>query len=172
MDRRRRSSLVGGVLLVLIGAWFVAVQVLPELATWLEFEFTWPLFIVAIGAILFVVGLVTAVPGLAVPACIVAGIGGILCFQATSGRWVSWAYAWLLVPSFVGVGILLANILDGKFAKGVREGGVLIVIGLVLFGTMGSIFGGLGWLGPYWPLLIAGLGVLLVVHGVLHLRRS
>jgi len=172
MDRRRRSSLVGGVLLVLIGAWFVAVQLVPGLASWLQFEVTWPLLIIAIGAILFVVGLVTAVPGLAVPACIVAGIGGILYFQATSGRWVTWAYAWALIPSFVGVGVLLANILDGKTGKGVREGGVLILIGLVLFGIFGAVFGQLGWLGPYWPLLVVGLGLLMVVQGLLRVRRS
>jgi hypothetical protein len=171
MDRRRRSSLVGGVILVLIGAWFVAVQLVPGLATWVQVEVTWPLFIVAIGAILFVVGLVTAAPGLAVPACIVAGVGGILYFQAASGRWVTGSYAWGLMPSFVGLGILLANMLDGKLGKGVREGGVLIIIGLVVFGALGAAFGELGWLGPYWPLLVVALGVLMVLQGLLRIRR-
>ena len=89
MDRRRRSTLVGGLILVLIGAWLVAVQLVPGLADWIQLEVTWPLFLVAIGVIFFVVALVTAVPGFAVPACIVAGVGAILYFQATSGRWVS-----------------------------------------------------------------------------------
>ena len=76
MERRRRSSLVGGILLILIGAWFVAVQLMPGLKVWLQFEVTWPLFIIAIGGILLVVALLTAVPGLAVP--------------ATSGRCCAW----------------------------------------------------------------------------------
>jgi hypothetical protein len=172
MERRRRSRLAGGILLILIGAWFAAEQLVPGLATWVQLEVTWPLFIVAIGAILLVVGLVTAVPGLAVPACIVAGVGGILYFQATSGQWVTGSYAWGLVPSFVGVGILLANILDGKLGKGLREGGVLIIIGLVVFAALGAFFGELGWVGPYWPLLVVALGVLMVLQGLLRLRRS
>jgi len=171
MERRRRSSLVGGVLLILIGAWFAAVQLVPGLKVWLQFEVTWPLFIIAIGGILLVVALLTAVPGLAVPACIVAGIGGILYFQATTGRWETWAYAWALIPSFVGVGILLAGILEGQTAKGVREGGWPILIGLVMFVIFGSFLGGLGWLGPYWPLLVVGLGLLMVVQGLLRVRR-
>ncbi len=172
MERRRRSTLVGGMLLIVIGAWLVAVQLVPGLATLVQLEVTWPLFIVGIGAILLVVGLVTAVPGLAVPACIVAGVGGILYFQATTGRWVTGSYAWGLMPSFVGIGILLANILDGKLGKGLREGGVLIIIGLVVFGALGAAFGELGWLGPYWPLLVVALGVLMVLQGLLRIGRS
>jgi hypothetical protein len=171
MDRRQRSSLVGGLLLVLIGGWFAAVQLVPGFASWIQFEVTWPLFIIAVGGILLVLALVTAVPGLAVPACIVAGIGGILYFQATSGRWVTWSYAWALIPSFVGVGVILAGVLDGKVVKGIRDGGVLILIGLVLFAVFGSVFGELKWLGPYWPLLVVLAGVLVVLQGLLRLRR-
>jgi hypothetical protein len=170
MDRRRRSSLVGGILLILIGVGFVALQLVPELGDWLQFEVTWPLFIIGVGVILFVVGLVTAVPGLAVPACIVGGLGGIFYWQASTGRWETWGYVWPLIISFVGVGVLLSNILDGQTAKGVREGGWPILIGVVLFVIMGSIFGGLGWLGPYWPLLIVALGVLVLIQGLLRLR--
>ena len=171
MDRRQRSSLVGGLLLVLIGVWFAAVQLVPGLRAWFDLEATWPLFIIAVGVILLVVGLVTAVPGLAVPACIVGGIGGILYWQATTGAWETWAFAWALIPSFVGVGVILSGILEGRTAKGVGEGGWLILIGLVLFLAFGSFFGALGWVGPYWPLLVVGLGVLLVVQGLFRLRR-
>ena len=172
MDRRRRSSLVGGVLLILFGAWFVALQLVPGLSEMLNLEVTWPLFIVAIGGILFVVALVTAVPGLAVPAFVVAGVGAILYYQTTAGRWETWIYAWGLIPSFVGLGVLVANILDGKTGKGVREGGMLILIGLVLFAVLGSVFGGIGLLGQYWPLLIVGFGLLLVLQGLLRIGRS
>ena len=171
MDRRRRSSLVGGILLILIGIWFAAVQLVPGLEEWLHFEVTWPLFIIAVGVILFVVALVTAVPGLAVPACIVGGIGAMLYWQATTGRWETWSYAWPLIISFVGLGALLSNILEGQTAKGVREGGWPILIGLVLFVILGSVIGGLGWLGPYWPLLVVALGVLVLVQGLFRARR-
>jgi hypothetical protein len=171
MKRRRRSGLVGGILLILVGAWFMAMQLVPGLRDWLQFEVTWPLFVIGVGVILFVVALVAAVPGLAVPACIVGGIGGILYWQASTGRWESWGYVWPLIISFVGVGVLLSNILDGQTAKGVREGGWPILIGLVIFVVMASFLGGTGWLGPYWPLLVVGLGLLLVIQGLFRLRR-
>jgi hypothetical protein len=171
MERRRRSSLVGGILLILIGAWFAALQFWPGLRAWFNIEVTWPLFIVAVGFILLVVGLVTASPGLAIPACIVGGIGGLFYWQATTGNWESWAFAWALIPSFVGVGVLLSSILEGRTAKGVREGGWLILIGIVLFVIFGSVFGEMAWLGPYWPLLLVAFGLLLVVQGLLRVRR-
>jgi hypothetical protein len=42
----------------------------------------------------------------------------------------------------------------------------------VVFGALGAVFGELSWLGPYWPLLVVGLGVLMVLQGLLRIRRS
>ena len=103
MDSQRRSSLVGGLVLVLLGALFLAVQWLPGLQLW----FSWPLIIIGIGVLLLIVGLLTGVPAMAIPACIVGGIGGLLYWQNATGNWESWAYAWTLIPGFVGVGMVL-----------------------------------------------------------------
>lgn len=170
MDRRRRSSLAVGLLLILVGAWFVAMQLVPGLEGWLNLEVTWPLLIVGVGVLLLVIGLVTAVPGMAIPGCIVAGIGGILYWQSLTGNWGSWSYVWALIPGFAGVGAILSGLLEGRIAKGVREGGGLILISLVLFVVFGSVFGGLGWLGPYWPLLLVAVGLLIVVRALLRAR--
>jgi hypothetical protein len=171
MKSRRRSSLVGGILLILIGAWLVALQLVPGLGDWINIEFTWPWMIIAVGVILLIIGLIIGVPGLVIPACIVGGVGAILYWQVATDGWVTWAFAWALIPSFVGLGVLLSSILEGRTAKGVREGGWLILIGVVLFVILGSIFGSLGWLGPYWPLLVVAFGLLLVVQGLLRVRR-
>jgi hypothetical protein len=171
MVRRRRSSLVGGILLILIGAWFAALQLVPGLGDWINIEFTWPWMIVAVGVILLVVGLIIGVPALVIPACIVGGVGAILYWLVATDGWVTWAFAWALIPSFVGLGVLLSSILEGRTAKGVRDGGWLILIGIVLFFILGSVFGSLGWLGPYWPLLVVAFGLLLVVQGLLRVRR-
>ena len=161
MDRRRRSSLATGLVLILIGALIFATQFVPGWETW----FQWPLFIIGIGAVLLVIGLLTRVPGLAVPACIVGGIGGLLYYQNVTGDWDSWAYAWALIPGFVGVGTILAGLLGGRFRKPLREGGQLILISLVMFAIAGSFFGalGTGWLGDYWPVLLIALGLLILV---------
>jgi hypothetical protein len=171
MESRRRSRLVGGILLILMGAWFAALQLVPGLGDWINIEFTWPWMIIAVGVILLVVSLIIAVPGLVVAACVVGGVGAILYWQVVTDGWVTWAFAWALMPSFVGLGVLLSSILEGRTAKGVREGGWLILIGIVLFVILGSIFGSLGWLGPYWPLLVVAFGLLLVAQGLLRLRR-
>ena len=169
MDRRRRSSLATGLVLILIGALIFATQLVPGWETW----FQWPLFIVGIGAVLLVIGLLTRVPGLAVPACIVGGIGGLLYYQNVTGDWDSWAYAWALIPGFVGVGVIVAGVLGGRFRKPLREGGQLILISLVMFLAFGSFLGliGLGPLGQYWPVLLIALGVLILFNRLIFRRR-
>lgn len=170
MDRRRRSSLLGGLLLILLGFWFLAVQFVPGLKTWLGIEVTWPLLVVGVGALLLLIGLVTATPPLAVPAFIVGGIGLLLYWQTATGGWATWSYAWALIPSFVGLGVLVSGLLEGRTRKAISEGGWLILIGLVLFVVFGSIFGGLNWLGPYWPLLVVAFGLLILVQAILRAR--
>ena len=101
---------------------------------------------------------------MAIPACIVGGIGGILYWQEITGNWESWAYAWTLIPGFVGVGIVLSGLLGGDFRQSARGGGWLIMISLVLFAVFGSFFGGLGLLGPYWPVLLILLGLLVLIR--------
>jgi hypothetical protein len=161
--------LATGLVLILIGALIFATQLVPGWEAW----FQWPLFIVGIGAVLLVIGLLTRVPGLAVPACIVGGIGGLLYYQNVTGDWDSWAYAWALIPGFVGVGIIVAGILGGRFRKPLREGGQLILISLVMFLAFGSFLGliGLGPLGQYWPVLLIALGVLILFNRLIFRRR-
>ncbi|MGB3905691.1 MAG: hypothetical protein WBB22_12275, partial [Anaerolineae bacterium] len=71
MDRRRRSSLGIGLLLIMVGVWLMAVKLVPGLTEWIRLEDTWALWVVGVGALLLVIGLVTGVPAMAVPACIV-----------------------------------------------------------------------------------------------------
>jgi hypothetical protein len=169
MNRGRRSSLATGLVLILIGALVLAAQFVDGWETW----FAWPLYIVGLGAILLIIGLLTGVPSLAVPACIVAGIGGLLYYQDITKNWASWSYAWALIPGFVGIGIILAGLLSGKFRKPLREGGQLILVSLVMFLAFGSFFGliGLGPLGQYWPVLLIALGVLILFNRLIFRRR-
>jgi hypothetical protein len=166
MNRRRRSSLAGGLVLILLGAWFLVAQWVPGLQVWLS----WPLIIVGVGALLLIIGLLTGVPAMAVPACIVGGIGGLLYWQNATQNWESWAYAWVLIPGFVGVGIVLSGLLGGEARQSVRGGGWLILISLVLFTVFGSLFGAPGLLGPYWPVLLILLGLLVLVRPLFRSR--
>jgi len=94
------------------------------------------------------------------PACIVAGIGGIL-YQNRTGDWESWAFAWTLNPAFVGAGMVLSGLLGEDFPKSVREGMNLMVASIVLFLVFAAAFGRLSVLGPYRDYLLSLLFFLL-----------
>ncbi len=171
MHRTERSRLAFGILLILIGIAFLVDRLYPSLLAWVQIEFTWPLIIIGVGIFLLLLGLLVGAPETAVPAAILAGIGGILYWQNLTGRWETWEFVWTLIPGFVGVGVLLAGLFGGRM-RGSLSGGVwLIFISLALFAIFGSFFGNLGFLGPYWPVLLILLGVIVFVRAIAQ-RRS
>ena len=121
MDHRRRSGLAGGIVLIVAGIVLLLVQLMPNL----RITFSWPWSIIAVGGFLLLLGVLIGVAEMAVPACIVAGIGGLLYWQNITGNWQSWAYAWTLIPGFAGAGIILSGLLGGQFSKRLREGCLL-----------------------------------------------
>jgi hypothetical protein len=100
---------------------------------------------------------------MAVPAAIVAGIGGIFYYQRMTNDYASWSYMWTLIPGFVGVGAILTGLLGDSMAHNVRRGLNMVVLSAVLFLVFASFFGGLQLLGNYGPailLILVGLWVL------------
>jgi hypothetical protein len=168
MGQQRRTGLAFGVILILIGAWFLAVQLIPGLSRW---GFHWPLIILGVGVLLFVLGLATRQPSLAIPACIVGGIGGLLYWQFLTDRWESWSYAWALIPGFVGLGMIVTGLLGERRGEMFRGGATLLVISLVLFVIFGAFLGGGFGLGQYWPILLIVLGLFLLAQPLLFRRR-
>lgn len=158
MDASRRSAIAGGIVLILLGLVFLAGQMFPGLRSWIN-VFSWPLLIVGAGILLLIIGLLTGVPGLAVPACIVAGLGGLLYWQNRTGDWASWAYAWALIPGFVGAGTILMGLLS-RSGKDVRDGANTVLVSLILFAIFGSFLGAPWRIGRYWPMLLILLGVI------------
>jgi peptidoglycan/LPS O-acetylase OafA/YrhL len=104
---------------------------------------------------------------MAVPATVVAGIGGVLYWQETTGNWNSWAYTWTLIPGFVGLGIILEALLEGKPRGGLRAGGSLMVISAILFVIFASFMGGPALLGTYWPVLLILIGLWFIIRSLL-----
>ncbi|MBN2549321.1 MAG: hypothetical protein JXB15_09195 [Anaerolineales bacterium] len=169
MSRQRRSNIAVGVILILVGAWFLVQRFFPELR--LALDLSWPVSIIIVGGVLLLLGLLLGLPGMAVPAAVVAGIGGLLYWQNATGEWSSWAYAWTLIPGFVGVGTLLAGLLGENPRQSAAHGLNLIVISAVLFTIFASIFGGLDLFGPYWPVLLILLGLWLLARAVIYRRK-
>ena len=162
MDIQKRSNLALGVVLIVLGGIFLATQLIPGLGLILS----WPWIVIGVGAFLLLIGLLVGAPDMAIPACIVSGIGGILYYQNLTGDWTSWSYAWGLIPAFVGVGMLVAALLGGRSRYAFREGLRTLLVGVVLFLVFGSLFGAFSWLGAYWPLLLVAAGLLILVEGL------
>jgi hypothetical protein len=158
---KKRSSLATAVLLILIGSWFLAAALFEPVANLAHGLATWPLSIIGAGALIALLGIVFWLPGMMIPAAVVTGIGGLLYWQNATGQWDTWAYAWALIPVFVGVGIILTGLLIRKRGA-VIGGGSALFSGAVLFLVFGSLLGGGVQVLQLWPLLLIGLGIILL----------
>lgn len=173
MNRQNRTQLVLGLLLILIGVWFVAAQRIPALKTWLEIQFQWPFYVIGAGALILVIGLLTGAANMAIPACIVAGIGGILYYQNISNDWESWSFLWTLIPGFVGVGKILAGLLGEDTRQNISGGLNLVILSAVLLVIFAAFFQRLYILGSYGPAaLLILLGIYIIGRGLVRSRSS
>jgi hypothetical protein len=163
--QRNRTNLFLGILLILIGGWLVLTRQVPALQNWMD-ELTWPMWVIGAGLLVLLIGLITGAPGMAVPASIIAGIGGILYYQNATDDYGSWAYMWTLIPGFVGIGTILAGLLGDHTRRNLSHGTNLLVISAVLFLIFGTFLGGLDILGEY------GVAVILILLGVFVLLRG
>jgi hypothetical protein len=174
MDMRRgnRVSLVFGILLILAGIGFFIFYNNPQLQGQIEAIWAWPLSFVVLGGFLFLLGLILGEPGMGIPAVIVSGLGGILYYQVQTGDWVSWLYMWALIPGFVGIGIILASIFEGRWSY-IWRGLDLVLISAVLYMIFSSLFGGLKFFGPYGPaILMISLGIYVLIRGAVSSRKK
>jgi len=161
MNRSQRSSLAIGVILVLVGIYFIQANVVPQFNQWLNITYSWPTIILAVALGLLVLGLIVGAPDMAVPAVIVGGIGAILYYQNATGNWGSWAYMWTLIPGFSGIGMILAHLLGARDRYAIGSALDTIGTSLVLFVIFGAFFGAFRAFGDYWPLLLVGAGLLI-----------
>jgi hypothetical protein len=175
MKKKNRTQLVLGALLILVAGWLIATRINPDLANLIQLTFDWPMWVILTGAALLVIGLLVGEPDMAIPACIVAGIGGILYYQNVTYRWDSWSYMWTLIPGFVGVGKILSGIIGGDFLTSLREGLKTILASVILFTIFATIFNAWTIFGPfssYIPIaLLFVIGLWLIVRGLTRRNR-
>ena len=164
MTRQGRSQLILGLILILLGVWFFAQRSVPSLAAFSDKFLQWPFTLVWVGAFLLLLGLLTGNPGMAIPAAIVAGIGGIFYANETYGT--DWSFMWTLIPGFVGVGSILQGLLGESPRQNITRGLNSMVASAVLFLIFSALFGGWTLLGNYGP------AILLIVLGVWVMGRS
>jgi hypothetical protein len=173
MNKKGRSQLALGVILILLGGWFLLDKSVPAFHSFFNRYTEWPFNMVLIGAVLFILGLVMGQPGMSVPAAIVAGLGGIFYYQKSTGDFGSWSYMWALIPGFIGVGAVLAGLLGDNTAHNIKSGLNMMVISAVLFLVFSSFFGGWALLGNYGPaILLILLGVWVLGSGLFRSFRN
>jgi hypothetical protein len=175
MEKRSRTQLALGIILILVATWFVLMKNNTDVAKWFNQHFDWPMWVVASGGLILLIGLLVGAPGMAVPACIVAGIGGILYYCNAKPDWPAWSYMWALIPGFVGVGNILAGILGRDFKESARHGLNLIVMSTIMFLIFAAAFGGLDIFGKYKEYVLAGVlglfGLWFIIRGLIRSKE-
>ena len=167
---QRKGSIVFAFLLIVVGAWFLAIELYPGIKAIAYGADTWPYPIIGIGLLFCLVGLLAWTPALFIPGCVIAGIGGLLYYQNSTHNWASWSYAWTLIPGFAGIGLIIF----GALAR--RRGTVIagfwnLCICLILFGVFGYALGRLAFAGQIWPVGLIALGLYLLLRSSLFRRQ-
>jgi hypothetical protein len=176
-DPTRRGTIVLGLALVILGG----LALLGRVFSIDLLGLGWPIFVLAPGIALFAAGLAVGGRGgvgLAIPGGIVSMVGVVLSFQAATGLYATWAYAWALVaPGGVGVALVLYGLLTGQ-GDLVRNGVPVLLTGLGLFVAFGLFFEAVLHLSgdalPFGEEILAGglviLGAAILLMGLLGRR--
>lgn len=169
VSNRPAGAFVAGVILMGLGGLFLIAQLLGG-TFWAYF---WPYPIIAAG-LTFFIAMITGGRGsgaFAIPGSILTTLGIILFLQNTFGWWESWTFAWTLVVMSVGVGLYLMGVWNEN-EKVKRVGVYIAAIGGLMLLLFGAFFGiGYSWLGfgfaarILWPLILIGVGAVLVMRG-------
>lgn len=165
MQITNRSLVVVGGLLIGLGVLFLALNFVPG---W-SFGKAWPLifFLLAAGFVtpVFVFPMYRQwIGALFIPAAVLLTLGLIFLYNSVNGDWSVWAYAWLLIISAVGLGLMAAGSYS-RWSRSVVDAGLwLLLVPLGLFALFGALFGG--------PQIKVIAPVLLLVGGVALLARS
>jgi hypothetical protein len=171
--KQNRTNLALGIILLAIGGWLLITRQVPSIQEWLDANFAWPMYTIGAGLLVLLIGLVTGAPGMAVPASIIAGIGGILYYQNATGDFSSWSYMWTLIPGFVGVGSILAGLLGDDSRRNFGRGLRLLVTSAVMFLIFATFLGGLSILGEFGlPIILILLGLYILARGFIRNNKG
>jgi hypothetical protein len=136
-----RGSIVTAIFLIVLGGLFLAFSIFG-----LTISTTWPLIFFILAAGFFLPSLIwppmrRGLAALFIPGSILLVLGLIFQYNTLTNDWVSWAYAWILLPGSVGLGLALASWVGG-WSRDVSVVGVwLLVICIVVFSLFGMLFG-------------------------------
>ena len=153
----KRDTIFIGLILILIGAFIFIGKLSPgvhELGKSAS-VFSFGLLIVGLGVLLS--GIITKHPRV-VLGSLLTGIAALLIYQKAAGGVWTWQ-PWLLLPSFLGVGILIRDIQAGEpKRKAWKNASFLILMGIILF----ALFSVKGFLTFLIPALLVLIGFMMI----------
>jgi hypothetical protein len=177
----RTAPIVAGGALVLVGLVAFALQGAGIDVGRAIGEGGWPFFVILPGFGLLAASFTVAPPrgiGFVIAGSIVTTVGLILLYQNSTDNWESWAYAWALIPTAAGVGLLAYGGLTDE-PQIASTGARLAAIGAVLFIAGMWFFGPIFRdgrppidLGNAWPIALVVGGALLVGAALLNSGRN
>jgi hypothetical protein len=168
MDSTRKGSILIGGVLIAFGLLFLIFSLLPGFSIGVA----WPIifYIIAAGFALPIFFWPENRRGLAalfIPGSIFLALGLIFTYTVATQDWVAWAYAWLLMVSGVGLGLILASSFGG-WDRNVRWTGIwMLAISIGLFGLFATLFGA-SILKIIGALLVMAVGIVLLFRAVRH----
>jgi hypothetical protein len=169
---RRSGAPAIGIVMVVAGIAVIALrQIGVDIADVIQ-RAGWPFFIIIPGMVLLAMAFLPAPPrglGFAIAGSIVTTVGLILLYQQSSGHWESWAYTWALIPGTIGLAMAVYG-LASRHSELVRNGLRLSGVAAVLFGVGFWFFETIFEtgrvpidLGTWWPAVLIGVGLLVIV---------
>jgi hypothetical protein len=162
MERKVSGGLIGGLILIVGGILLLINQMLPDV--WGQFFGNF--FLLGLGLVFVVAGIVTRVVGWFIPGGILTGLGGGMALLASpwASRLPGEEGGWFLIV--FAAGFLLIPILSAIFSHEAHwwpliPAGIIGLVGLaVVFG--GRYMDVLEWVGRLWPFALIITGVLVI----------
>ena len=106
MENTNRGTVILGTFLIAIGVVYLLLNLVPGIQT----VQTWPVIFFFLAAAFFLPVFLwpsakRGLAGLYIPGSIMLVLGLIFTYDVLTLDWASWAYAWLLIPGGVGLGL-------------------------------------------------------------------
>lgn len=164
MNHIDRTTKTLGFLLIGLGAIFLILNLVG-----LDTRKSWPIIFYLLAAGFFAPAFLfpqhrRGLAGMFIPGGIMLALGLIFTYNVLANDFAVWAYAWLLIPAGVGVG-LLAGDLFGGWGDGSRSAGLwLLAANTGLFALFATLFGRNEFIRIAGPALIIFAGILILVR--------
>lgn len=159
MNKSRRQVWLVSILIIILGI----LSLVLNLGFGLDLNFSWPLVVILLGGAFILLVDSFHSPGswmdwFFLPGCILLALGIIFLFNVLTGDWNAWAYAWLLLLSGLGMGMLLLCRSRSWPEAASIAALATFILSLALFVLFGALTGGL-FIQVMAPLLLVAFGI-------------